>query len=42
MIFNAGLFFTPEVFILCKKVIGAGDEEPGTMNFVIPPQSFTY
>ena len=35
MIFNAGLIFTPEVFILCKKVL-----EPGTLNFDMPPQSF--
>ena len=35
-IFNVRLIFAPEFFIQCKKVFG-----PGTVNFYIPPRSFT-
>ena len=38
--FNAGLILTPEVFIEYKKVWDWG-QGPVTMNFYIPPCSFT-
>ena len=43
MIFNAGLFFTPEVYTTSLQVysMGTGFEGLRTVNFDIPPRSFT-
>ena len=35
-LFNTGLIFTPDLFILCKNVWGLRKSRGGTANFDIP------